>query len=47
MYKRVAPYGFTRGAILRNEEGGRVPLTEILLPRIDRQGTVCLISRVG
>ena len=27
--------------------GGRVLLTEILLPRIARQGTVCLISKRG
>ena len=28
-------------------EGGRMLMTEILLPRIARQGAVCLISRRG
>ena len=34
-------------AWLLRKEGGRVLLTEILLPRIARQGTVCLISIRG
>ena len=31
----------------RDKRGGRVPLTELLLPRIARQGAVCLISIRG
>ena len=36
-----------RGSRLRQQEGGRVLLTEIPLPRIARQGTACLISARG
>ena len=32
---------------MESQEGGRVLLTEILLPRIARQGTVCMISIRG
>ena len=42
---RAPPYSrFTNQLIIR---GGRVLLTEILLPRIARRGTVCLISIRG
>ena len=36
-----------RGASSANLKGGRVLLTEVLLPRIARQGAVCLVSIRG
>ena len=42
-YWLLCRYGFAV-ALLR---GGRVLLTEILLPRIARQGTACLVSIRG